>query len=395
MVIVKQVSAKITRDSRGDKTIFVMIRVNSGTFSASSPNGKSRGKKEAKPYKKNLEGDIKTLKKFSDYFSQEKIDCFKDLEKIEDIIKDQVGANTLFALESCVLKALAKEKKKEVWELLGSKSNTQKGTSTFPRLAGNLIGGGKHSSGIKGSGKKPDFQEFLLIPNLNSVKQSQETNKKIKEKLKIILREEGKNFHNEKTDEDGWKTSLNEKEVFEILSDFKIPIGTDIAASSFYKRKKYHYENPLLKRNEEEQLSYISNLIKNFNLFYIEDPFHEEDFTSFSKLLKKFPDRLIVGDDLVVTNLKRLEKAIKSKSVNAIIVKPNQIGSLLEVKEVCELAKRKNIKTIFSHRSGETEENIIADLAFGLNADFIKTGITGKEREAKINRLIEIQKSLN
>ena len=150
-----------------------------------------------------------------------------------------------------------------------------------------------------------------------------------------------------------------------------------------------------MKRNKKEQLTYVSNLISNFNLFYIEDPFEEEDFESFSELLKKFPNSLIVGDDLVTTSYKRLEKAIKMKSINALIVKPNQIGSLIEVKKVCELAKKNNIKIIFSHRSGETEESILADLAFGFGADFLKCGITGKGREIKIKRLIEIEKSLN
>ena len=138
----------------------------------------------------------------------------------------------------------------------------------------------------------------------------------------------------------------------------------------------------------------MSNLIKNFNIYYIEDPFDETDFEGFAKLLKRFPDRLIVGDDLTTTNLKRLEKAIKMKSINAIIVKPNQIGSLIEVKEVCELAKKNNVKIVFSHRSGETEETILADLAFGFQADFFKCGITGREREAKIKRLVEIEKGV-
>ena len=129
-------------------------------------------------------------------------------------------------------------------------------------------------------------------------------------------------------------------------------------------------------------------------MFYIEDPFGEEDFESFAKLLKKFPDRLVVGDDLIVTSSKRLEKAIEIKSVNAVIVKPNQCGSLLEVKRVCELAKENNIKIVFSHRSGETEENILADLAFGFGADFFKCGIDGKEREVKLKRLMEIEKEL-
>ncbi len=138
----------------------------------------------------------------------------------------------------------------------------------------------------------------------------------------------------------------------------------------------------------------ISNLVRNFGLLYVEDPFYEEDFESFAKLLKKFPNSLIVGDDLTVTNYKRLEKAIEMKSINALIVKPNQTGSLIEVERVCKLAKKKNIKIIISHRSGETEESILADLAFGFQADFFKSGITGKEREIKIKRLIDIKKKL-
>ena len=174
----------------------------------------------------------------------------------------------------------------------------------------------------------------------------------------------------------------------------KIPLGVDIAASGFYKRKKYLYDNPMLKRDSEEQEKYISNLIGNFDLFYIEDPFYEEDFESFSKLTKKFGNKLIVGDDLTVTNPDRFEKTIKIKGISGIIVKPNQIGPLTEVARVCEIAKKHGVKIIFSHRSGETSEDILADLAFGFGADFLKCGITGKERTSKIIRLMEIEKSL-
>ena len=203
-----------------------------------------------------------------------------------------------------------------------------------------------------------------------------------------------KDFKKKSTDEKGWMTGLNEKQVLDLIKKFKIPIGVDVAASSFYKRKKYHYENPMLKRTPEEQLAYLSNLIKNSGLFYIEDGFEEEDFENFAKLLKKVPNSLIVGDDLTTTNPKRFEKALKSKSINAIIVKPNQIGPLTQVKEVCDLAKKNNIKIVFSHRSGETDESILADLAFGFQADFLKCGIAGKEREVKLKRLVEIEKKL-
>ncbi len=383
MVVIKEVKAKSIKDSRGEDTIFIEIKTDFGKFSSSSPSGKSRGKKEAKPYKKSLGEDIKTIQKFSEYFSEDVIENFDDLRRIEDIVEGHVGANTIIALEYAVLKAIAKKEGKQVWEVINS--NAKK----FPCFVGNCIGGGLHS---ETDTKKPDFQEFLLIPNSGSVKENFELMKKAKELAKDFLKKTDKKFKGLKNDENAWITSLNDKEVLEVLKLLRLPIGLDVAASSFYKRKSYHYKDPLIKRTKEEQFGYLSNLIKNFEIFYIEDPLEEEDFVGFSELLKKFPKSLIVGDDLIVTNHKRLEKAIKQKSINAIIVKPNQCGSLIEVKKVCELAKKHKIKLVFSHRSGETEENILADLAFGFQADFLKCGITGKERELKIKRLIEIEK---
>jgi len=383
-MIIKGVSGRSILDSRKEKTILVSIKTSFGDFSASSPSGKSTGEYEAKSYNKGLDEDIKAIKQLSDYFSEEIIEKFDDLRRIEDIVDRQIGANTLFAFESAVLKALAKEKKKEVWELINN--NAKK----FPRLVGNCVGGGKHSS----VAKKPDFQEFLLIPEGKNVEKAFEINKETKKKVKEILLKEDNKFKGERNDEDAWTVSLNEKEVLDILKRTKLNLGVDIASSGFYKRKNYDYKNPVFKRSGEEQLEYISNLIKNFDLFYIEDPFDENDFESFAKLLKRFSDKLIVGDDLTTTNPKRFEKAIKMKSINAIIVKPNQIGSLIKMKEVCELAEKNNIKIVFSHRSGETEETILADLAFGFGADFFKCGITGKEREVKIKRLIEIERGL-
>jgi len=316
---IKSVSAREIFDSRKEKTILVSIKTNVGEFSASAPNGKSTGKHAKKIYKKNLQGDIETIKKFSDYFSEEVLEKFDDLRRIEDIVDRNIGANTLFALESAILRAIASEQKKQVWQIVNSSAKK------FPRLVGNCVGGGTHSS----SDRKPDFQEFLLIPKSKSVKESFKTNKIAKKEVEKILKEKDKNFKSKKNDENAWMTSLNEKEVLDILKKLKIPLGLDVAASSFYKRKNYQYKNPLLKRTEEEQLGYLSNLIKNFTLFYIEDAFEENDFESHAKLLKKFPGSLIVGDDLIVTNCKRLEKAIHMKSVNAIIVKPNQLKYFL------------------------------------------------------------------
>jgi len=395
---IRGVDAKSVLDSRGEKTIEVFIKTNVGKFSASAPNGKSKGKHEAKSYKKSLDGDIKALKDFSEYFSDEILEKFEDLKRIEEIVEGHIGANSLFALESACLKAMAKEQDKDVWKIINPKAKK------FPRLVGNCIGGGKHSQISSNTGRKPDFQEFLLIPQSKSVLESYNINRAAKVNARVILKNIEKDFKGDKNDESAWITSLDDKRVLEVLKDLKDNIydemklyldeGLDVASSSFTSRKNYLYMNPMLKRTPEEQFGYLSNLIKNFHLLYIEDPFHEEDFESFSKLLKKFPDRLIVGDDLTVTSVKRLKEAIKNKSINGIIVKPNQCGSLLEVKEVCDLARKNNIKIVFSHRSGETKETILADLAFGFQADFFKCGIEGDVREGKIKRLIEIESSL-
>ena len=384
MVVIKRVKATSLSDSRKDKTILVTIRTNVGDFSASSPSGKSIGKYEAKPYKKNLEGDIKSVEEFGEYFSKEILEKIDDLRRIEDVTDRNIGANTLFALESAILKAMAKEQKKQVWQVINPDAKK------FPRLIGNVVGGGKHTK----ADKKPDFQEFELIPDTKTVKEAYELNRKIKKEVEMLLKDADKKFVGRKNDEKAWVTSLTEKEVLDVLKKTNLPLGVDVAASSFYKRKKYNYMNPIFKRTEEEQLMYISNLANNFKLLYIEDPFQEEDFESYSKLVKKCPDSLIVGDDLIATNPKRLQKAVEMKSIDAVIIKPNQIGSLLKVKEAVEIAKKNNIKIIFSHRSGETEETILADLAFGFQADFFKSGTEGDAREKKIKRLIEIEKSL-
>ena len=138
MVVIKEVSAGSVKDSRGERTILARIKTSAGSFSASAPNGKSKGKFEVPPYKKSIDDDIKTLKKFSDYFSEENIDCFDDLRRIEDVLSGFVGANTLFALESAALKAMSRKEKKSVWRLINSEP-LQK--LKFPRLVGNCIGG--------------------------------------------------------------------------------------------------------------------------------------------------------------------------------------------------------------------------------------------------------------
>ncbi|MFA5173655.1 MAG: enolase C-terminal domain-like protein [Candidatus Pacearchaeota archaeon] len=391
---IKRVDAKSILDSRKERTILVRVKTENGNFITSAPAGKSTGKYEIKSYKKNLNSDINEINKLKiDKLNQILDNKIKNWDEasvvlsfIEKFIGNKIGGNSLFCLEACLLKAIAAANGKELFEFLGGKKVSL-------RPVGNTIGGGLHSSGI--NGKKPDFQEFLFIGNGKTFAESVKINKIAYKLAGNMLKAKSRN------DEGAWETSLDNEAVLIIMNKIKekllqkklnVDIGIDIASSSFYS-ENYSYKNLPDKKNTKAQIDFVNYLIKEYNLFYVEDPLNENDFSGFSELKRK-TSCLVVGDDLTTTNPFRLMKAIKNKSINAIIVKPNQIGSLLKVKEVIDLAKKNNIKTIISHRSGETSDFTIADLGVGFGCDFIKTGIYGAVREAKLKRIIEIEKKL-
>ena len=378
-MLIKEVKAKQILDSRNEPTIEVSVN----NQKASSPSGKSKGKAETPSYRKSLNQSINEINNLN--LSNIVINRFEDLSLIEKAIKKQFklkdakqfGANALVSLEIAILKALAKEKKIQLWQIINSKSKS------LPIPVGNAVGGGVHSHNLK----HPTFQEFLLIPKQKSIKSNVQLMNKIYNQLKTKLKAVSKN------DEGAWQTSLHDGQILQILSQFQkeIKIGIDIAASSFYKDKLYNYNS--FKLNKEKQINYINSLIKKHNLLYIEDPLQEEDFKSVSKIFHS-SNNLVVGDDLTATQIPRLNKAVKLNSINAMIIKPNQNGSLLELQEIFKICKKKNIKTILSHRSGETLDDALADLAVGFRADYIKCGISTKWRKVKLKRLIEIEKQI-
>ena len=393
-MIIKKLIAKSIKDSRGQRTIQIIIKTGFlKTFKTSAPSGKSTGKYEKPPYDKTLDEDIQFINHLLELPKINEIlirydknlnlsNAFLILKEIEEIIRHQIGANSLFTFEASLLKAFAMENKKELYSFLGEDVKNFK----IPITVGNTIGGGLHSRGIKN--KKPDFQEFLFISNIK-------TNNIAYNLTKKILKTKKRN------DEGAWETNLSNEQILnrmkEIQKEFrqkgkKIEIGLDIAASSFYKKDKYIYKNSRQVLNNIGQIKYIRKLIKKYGIYYVEDPLNEMDFHGFAKLNKL--NCFIVGDDLTTTNPSRLKKALGIKSINAIIVKPNQIGSLLDVKQVIDICKKYKIKTIISHRSGETLDDTIADIGVGWGCDFIKTGIYGKVRKAKLNRLIKIEKKL-
>jgi len=386
---IKSIKGEKILDSRGKETIKVFIESDFGRFSASCPSGTSKGKHEKKAFADTVEESIEKIEslEINNHFNK-----FEDLIYLESEIAkkfkliNNLGANAIIALEIAILRAIAFQKKKELWQVISDTGKT-------PLLVGNCIGGGAHSKGTK-----PDFQEFLFIPKEN-VEKAIEINKRAHKIAKRELEDKDEQFEELTNYENAWQTSLPDNRILFIMQEIKqeiekflhtkIRIGLDVAASSFF-NKTYNYKNPEKIRNKEEQVRYINSLIEKFNLVYIEDALDEEDFENFSKLNKK---AMIVGDDLICTQIDRLKKAIKMKSINAVIVKPNQNGSLLQVKKFIEICKKNKIITIFSHRSGETQDSWLADLAYGFKADFMKSGIIGEEREVKLRRLKEISKS--
>ena len=209
-------------------------------------------------------------------------------------------------------------------------------------------------------------------------------------------------FTRGRNDEGAWAPPATIEEAIEILHEavfevnsqlkLKIRIGVDLAASEFYdpESKKYNYKTMSL--SSEDQVNFVVELFDRHNFFYIEDPLQEEDFDGFAAVNAQIGEKcLIVGDDLTVTNTERLTTAIKRHSINSLIVKPNQIGSLSETESVINQAKRNNVIPVVSHRSGETQDTSIAHIAVGFQCPIIKTGAVGGERVAKLNELIRIE----
>ena len=363
--------ARKVLNSRKQATIEVNYYGNTG----SAPSGTSVSKYEIKPYLRSINREIAEFNRKAKLIEKIKVNEFQDLEKIESFLK-RFGANTVIALEFAILKYHHGYK----W-LNGKK---------LPRPLGNCIGGGLHSKAAS-----TNFQEFLVIDkNSESFFEAAFKNNKAHRLAHELLEQEDKNFKIQFNDEGAWITKLEDEVVLSIMqriaNNLNLKIGLDIASSYLWNGKFYVYKNKKL--SKKDQIKFVNRLINKFKLYYIEDALHEDDFSGFSELDKEC---LIAGDDLIATNLSRLKNAINKESINAVIIKPNQIGSLIKMKEVIELAKKNNIIPIMSHRSGETLDNSISHLAVGFNIPIIKCGIYGKERLAKINELVRIEKEIS
>lgn len=390
---------KTIPDSRGNLTLEAEMETDGVKVLASAPSGKSRGKNEAKniPPEKAL-GKIDWIKsqiKGHEFATLEQFDSFLlTLDGTEE--KAILGANLILVLSIAFLKLLAKKGNLESYEIISKISGNQ---PKMPLCFFNLINGGAHAE------NSLPFQEYLSIPKTNSPQESLEQvmveiknlGERIQEKYgKLKQGDEGGYIVPSSDPAEGLKLLLtaitaSARPGLAARSD----IGLDVAASSFYQNGSYNIGDKVM--NVADLLSLYKLLTKDYQLFSIEDPFQEEDFESFSQItLELGEETWIIGDDLTTTNIKRIKEAHEKNAINAVIIKLNQIGSVSEAIQAANLAKSYGWKIIVSHRSGETMDTFIADLAVGLGADGFKAGCPlQKERLVKYERLVEIERRLS
>jgi enolase len=388
-------------NNRGEETIEVDVVTTSGFGRASAPAGKSRGKAEVAYYPQG--GVDQALKAIDDLIAPELAGLNSDFqEEIDNTLHEidgttnfkVIGGNTAFAVSLANAEAAANSHGLLLFQFLGG--NT---ANTLPYPLGNTISGGQHTRG-----KAPDIQEYLALPHgAETFLEAAAANAQIHKKIGEILKKKDKLFNGGKSSEGAWIANIGNFDAFEVISkaceevgnelDFECGFGIDVAASSLWKEKeeKYVYQRDGKKLDADEQLNFLLDLVEKYHIAYVEDPFHEEDFESFKELTKKAKNCLICGDDLFTTNSERLNYGAKLNAANAIIIKVNQIGTLTDALETIENAQRHGYTTVMSHRSGDTCDWHIAQLAVAFKCPIIKTGVVEGARIAKINELIRIE----
>ncbi|MBC7117731.1 phosphopyruvate hydratase [Methanothermobacter tenebrarum] len=403
--VIEDVRVRKILDSRGNPTIEVDVITWNGFGRAAAPSGASTGTREVVAFP---EGGVdKVISELEDVISSELIGMDAEyLEDIDLILKEidgtenlsNIGGNTTVAVSMAAAKAAASSYNLPLYKFLGGNFAT-----SIPYPLGNMINGGAHA------GKHaPDIQEFLVIPKgAESIQEAVFANSKVHARIRELIQAKDPEFTGGKGDEGGWAPKISNYEALEIQARACEEIGDetgveirpslDFAATELWnsKEEKYIYKQENIKRDTGEQIEFVKELIKTYKMFFIEDPLHESDFQGFAQLTKEIGDKCIIcGDDIFVTNSEILKKGIEIGAANAIIIKPNQIGTLTDTYKTVKLAKENNYIPVVSHRSGETTDETIAHLAVAFSAPIIKTGAIGGERIAKLNELIRIQEEI-
>lgn len=402
---IKDVIARWVLDSRGNPTVEVDVYLDNGVMGrATVPSGASTGVREAVELR---DGDDKFMGLGVDMAVSNVMNTIRpaligmeaqDQEKIDNLMiqldgtknKSKLGANAILGVSLAVLKASAKDAGVELYEYVGDKYS-------LPTAMMNILNGGAHAD------NSLDFQEYMIIPIRDTMKERIRVGSEVFHTLKKVLKEKG--YSTNVGDEGGFAPNLksNEEGFLFIMEAIKragyvpgkdVAIAIDVAASEFYKDGKYEIDGKRL--DTQELIDFYQELINKYPIISIEDPVDENDWEGFKLITDKLGDKIqLVGDDLFVTNIECLSKGIELGAGNAILLKLNQIGTYTETIKTIKLARENGYKTIISHRSGETEDTTIADLAVGLNLGQIKTGSMSRtDRMCKYNQLIRIEEKL-
>ena len=392
-------------DSRGNPTVETeLVLDNAIKVVASVPSGASTGSREALELRDNDnsrymgKGVLTAVKNVNTIIRDAIIGMELNQTKIDNKLleldgtenKEKLGANAILSVSLACLKAQAALEGKELFEYV----TTGKVSMPIPMI--NIINGGAHAK------NNLDIQEFMIIPVLSNMQKRVRAASEIFHHLQKLLAKN--NLSTGVGDEGGFAPNLSKNtDAFDyIVKAIKkagynpgkdVFIGIDCAASEFYNKDNNTYSIDGNNLSVDELIKYYLEIVDKYPIISIEDPFNEDDFESLAKLTKLIGNNvMLVGDDYFVTNEKYLKKGIDMKAGNAILLKANQIGTISEMIKTIVLAKKNNYKTVISHRSGETEDTFIADLAVGLNLGFIKTGSMCRgERISKYNRLLKIE----
>ena len=407
---IKEIKARQIFDSRSNPTVEAEVILENG-FSGKGavPSGASTGVHEAVELRDGGKeycgkGVLNAVTNVNTVINE--LLCGKDAANIHEIDqimikadgtnnKSKLGANAILAVSIACVKAAAAAYRLPLYQFIGGINSV-----LLPVPMMNILNGGAHAD------NNIDIQEFMIMPfGAKSFTQAMQMGTEIYASLKNILKQ--KKLSTAVGDEGGFAPNLDtDEQALELLVDAisaagyqpgsEIKIALDAAASEWCKNGSYIQPKSGRTMTSDGLVNYFEKLCNNFPIFSIEDPLSEDDFAGFTKITEKIGDKVqIVGDDLFVTNQERLRSGIKSKSGNAILIKPNQIGSISETMEAIRLAKHNNFRTIMSHRSGETEDSTIADLAVALSCGQIKTGAPARsDRVAKYNQLLRIEEML-
>ena len=406
MAVIKKIKGRQFFDSRGFPTVSVDVELSDGSIGSSIvPSGASTGSYEAHELRdqndlylnksvlnaiNNINTKISLALEGKNSLDQNLIDkTMLDLDGSPN--KKNLGANAILGVSIANCKAAAISKKLEIYQYLNTSG---KFTLPFPML--NIINGGAHAN------NSLQIQEFMIRPDgAKSFEECMQMSFLVIQNLKKILIKS--NFSTNVGDEGGFAPSLKNDEaaldlILEAIEISKYKPGIDfnlcldVAANELFDGKNYNMniDNPL---DNDQMISFYENLVEKYPIKSIEDPIFEDDWVTWNSLTEKIGNKSqIVGDDLFVTNPERLKKGIHSKSANAILIKVNQIGTVTETLKTIQLAQENNFNTIISHRSGDTEDTFISDLAVATNSNQIKTGsLARSERVSKYNRLLKIE----